>query len=777
MSRRDYQVTDRYEERESDIYRRPRREREHDDIEVDITRSRQPESRREETVVTDRRTDRGPRQPDFLREDYGRSSSKAQLVVREDLREDDTYSGRRSDGRGKSRQRDDRVETDKFTFEERETSNRGPPYPRSGQSEIDVSEKEEVIYRERPRSRRPPPREQRDEEEIDVTIRRDERSRSRRPPPREQRDEEEIDVTIRRDERSRSRRPPPREQRGEEEVDITIRRDEGGESRPRPRRGEEQERDFEEITIRRDERSRSRPRRGEEEERDFKEIRFRRGGDSERPPQSPVVDREEIDIRERRSQAPARSPAPPRNHTNREEIDIDIRERRDDRRGREVVKEEIDIRERSTPAPRQRSMSRGALVARKDEEWIVRRERTPPPRDYEKEEIIIRRREKSPSPEPEPPREPTPEPPSPPPEPVYRPPIIQEVITHHRHIDHGFERARSPTPPPPPSPPSPVKEKEEDLEIEIRRSGTRNGKSYSEDIVFERDVTERKEAEPEIKRDASKRRSVSIHTNRKSASPSRSRHYAEEEESEANYYNRRASSRGYPGEAWNGTTRDWGLLDIPPGTERVRMDGAGGGREEITWQRYNGDRRERFSTGGRAYESEWGNGYPPPRAPSSRRESRETKEEVKITERRTMEEKPRKRDKMWTEVTKDLVVKEAILELGYDYEETDEFFYVMDYLRYVSGFRLKLLTLSTTRETTADSFPQEDVVRLVEATEDIKRERRDRLREIQWEREESERRPKMLPAPIPPPPTSRYDERIYEREYIIDRDGRRRRRH
>ena len=44
---------------------------------------------------------------------------------------------------------------------------------------------------------------------------------------------------------------------------------------------------------------------------------------------------------------------------------------------------------------------------------------------------------------------------------------------------------------------------------------------------------------------------------------------------------------------------------------------------------------------------------------------------------------------------------------------------------------------------------QEDVLRLVEITEDIKRERRERIREIQWEREESERLPKMLP---PPPP-------------------------
>lgn len=44
----------------------------------------------------------------------------------------------------------------------------------------------------------------------------------------------------------------------------------------------------------------------------------------------------------------------------------------------------------------------------------------------------------------------------------------------------------------------------------------------------------------------------------------------------------------------------------------------------------------------------------------------------------------RTRADMWTEVTKDLVIKEAIDRMGYDYEETDRFFYVMEYLKYVS---------------------------------------------------------------------------------------------
>ena len=125
---------------------------------------------------------------------------------------------------------------------------------------------------------------------------------------------------------------------------------------------------------------------------------------------------------------------------------------------------------------------------------------------------------------------------------------------------------------------------------------------------------------------------------------------------EADYYNRRALERGYPGEAYNGATKDWAIVDVPPGTNRVRMDGVGGGGQEITWQRYNGVRRSKFISGDEERATDFGMPSPP---------------------------KPKKKD-MWTEVTKDLVIKEAIDAMGYDYEETDYFFYVMEYLRYVS---------------------------------------------------------------------------------------------
>ena len=43
-----------------------------------------------------------------------------------------------------------------------------------------------------------------------------------------------------------------------------------------------------------------------------------------------------------------------------------------------------------------------------------------------------------------------------------------------------------------------------------------------------------------------------------------------------------------------------------------------------------------------------------------------------------------KRDRLWTEITKDLIVKEAIERAGYEYEETESFYSIFSYLRYVS---------------------------------------------------------------------------------------------
>lgn len=232
----------------------------------------------------------------------------------------------------------------------------------------------------------------------------------------------------------------------------------------------------------------------------------------------------------------------------------------------------------------------------------------------------------------------------------------------------GFETIRPPKPaPPPPRPRSPSPEPSYE-EIEIRRRGSRNGRHYDEDIIIDRRV-------PSPRRAPSPRRRRSLSPLPPPPAP-RSHNYRDELDiaDEAEYYNRKEMERSYIGEGYNGATKDWAIVDVPPGTRRVEMEGIGGAKEEVTWQRYNGVRRSKFIA------EEDARGY-------SGGGELVRQEEVVIDNRdqgrRFAGQKDRK-DVMWTEITKDLVCKEAIDEAGYDYEETEFFFYVMVYLRYVS---------------------------------------------------------------------------------------------
>ncbi|KKY19695.1 hypothetical protein UCDDS831_g05354 [Diplodia seriata] len=314
---------------------------------------------------------------------------------------------------------------------------------------------------------------------------------------------------------------------------------------------------------------------------------------------------------------------------------------------KDIERDEIiirDSRKSERPPP-----SRSSQADRDD--FMHRRGDQPPPprpRPVEREEIVFRHEERSPPGRPKP---------------------------RDRERDR-VERARSPSPPPPP--PSPPRD--ETLEISIRNRRGENGR-YEEDITFERDVRERKAPADDLQ--ISRRRSVSL--------PRRKHADGWDVDDEADYYNRKVMERAYMGEAHNGATKDWAIVDVPPGTNRVRMEGMGGGAQEVTWQRYNGVRRSKFLSDDREYATDW-------------------------------------------EITKDLVLKEAIDAMGYDYEETDYFFYVMDYLRY------------------------EDVLHLVEISDDIRRERRQRIREIEYERKKIEA----------PPPKKEYD--YYEREVIYERE-------
>ena len=93
------------------------------------------------------------------------------------------------------------------------------------------------------------------------------------------------------------------------------------------------------------------------------------------------------------------------------------------------------------------------------------------------------------------------------------------------------------------------------------------------------------------------------------------------------------------------------------------MNGIGGAVEEVTWQRYNGVRRSEF-------------------IPNASKEL-EMYEDDRTGGGVALIPHSGFNRSMWTEITKDLVVKEAIEEVGYEFEETEFFFYVMEYLRYV----------------------------------------------------------------------------------------------
>ncbi|KAI9832133.1 MAG: hypothetical protein M1819_004484 [Sarea resinae] len=503
-------------------------------------------------------------------------------------------------------------------------------------------------------------------------------------PERRGREYDEVDVVRR---RTPSRRPEPeflREDYGRTSAGPLVLRERKTEEFS-GRREKPKERDYEkeEVIIRPRERERERPREVEKEEFIF------RPRERERPRE---VEKEEIRFRSGERERPR--------EVEREEITFRPRERE---RPREVEKEEITFRrgERERPPP-PREVEKEELVTfrrgererpppiEKEEIVSFRRPQRSPPKDYEKEEIIIRRTEEMKEEKKEEPKEP---------EIIREPTIHQEIVTHHRHIEHEPERAPAPRPPRMPSPsPSPPPPRSYD-EIEIRRRGTRNGQYYDDDIIIERE-NNRKRSEEEA---PPRRRSMSG-----PRLPERIPDY----EDEADYYNNKVQERAFIGEAYNGATKDWAIVDVPPGTNRVQMDGIGGGSQEVTWQRYNGVRRAKFIPDG---------------AEPVRGDEIVAKETIIEREPPPLPigpPPPPRASGLWTEITKDLVVKEAIEQVGFDYEETEYFFYIMDYLRY------------------------EDVLELVEISEDIRRERRERIREIQWERERVNERRDFRPYEV-----------------------------
>ncbi|RAL12705.1 uncharacterized protein BO97DRAFT_52709 [Aspergillus homomorphus CBS 101889] len=89
-----------------------------------------------------------------------------------------------------------------------------------------------------------------------------------------------------------------------------------------------------------------------------------------------------------------------------------------------------------------------------------------------------------------------------------------------------------------------------------------------------------------------------------------------------------------------------------------------------------------------------------------------------------------RRERLWTEITRDLVVKEALERAGYEYEETETSYFIFTYL------------------------DKEEVDALIEHSEDIRRARRRRVQEIHRERTALPGAAAPIAPPPPPPPAS-----------------------
>ncbi|RMD43436.1 hypothetical protein DV735_g1687, partial [Chaetothyriales sp. CBS 134920] len=479
-------------------------------------------------------------------------------------------------------------------------------------------------------------------------------ARSRREPPvRERERERERDVRLRTEvvERDRSAPPPP----------AFLREDYRRSTAAGP------------VVLRR---------------RDVEDFEFAPRRRSPSPEPEKRLEKEEIIIRRDQSDdddlryAPPPPPVAPRwDDRDRQEIIIRREEREsDDRPSRAVLPRPVSHERERSRAPR-RSESDHEIIIRRDQQEDDGRGR-----ERDREEIIVRSHSRSNS---------------------------SDSVGAGRYAPGGvyYQAPTYPAPTiiaPPPQREDPISRAiDRDYEITLTPR-EREGREYKEEIVIDRsDGRSRSPLPPPAVRrhpyyDAPLPAPAPPPPARARPGP-----YDREAEEEAVYYNDIANQRGFVGESYHGATRDWSLVDVPPGTRRVRMDGAGGGEQEITWQRYNGVRRSKFYPDGAPYDPYLA---APPGAPSAVAAASAGGLGVSWG-------KPRDpRDGLWTEITKDLVVKEAIKEMGYEYEETDDFYYVFKYLSY------------------------EDMARLVGLSDDIKNARQKRIKEIGWEN-------RVLPEP------------------------------
>ncbi|KAJ5906566.1 uncharacterized protein N7473_003482 [Penicillium subrubescens] len=386
---------------------------------------------------------------------------------------------------------------------------------------------------------------------------------------------------------------------------------------------------------------------------------------------------------------------------------------------REAEEEEIRIRERRRSKPRRREVD-------DEEDILVRREEHGRERgrdSAESDEILIRKSK----------RRSPPQDPSPSPEPIRAPPIHQDVITHHRHVDHGFDTARPPRAPSPEI--SSTRSSFDEIDIHHRSKKDKRGRMSEEEIVFKhRDKDEsvsptsgpsldfsdpwkpvqpsRRNRKPrsldDEETDSSIAGSSSQTTSRREIPRDLELEVEAEIEEEIKIHKKKMKHRSPIEKITKENVDEWSVVHTPAKEDVVEMTGA----LEVVEVAPKGALEEDLEIRGRV-------------------------EQQVVKERR---------DERWTEITKDLVVRDAIERLGYEFEETRTFYYIFSFLE------------------------PADIDELVELSDEIRHARRRRIREMHRERAEKPSWPMPMPVMdrMPPRPRMTGKRHIREREWIID---------
>ncbi|KAJ9490225.1 hypothetical protein VN97_g3024 [Penicillium thymicola] len=578
--------------------------------------------------------------------------------------------------RGGRRRRPELASEEDFLSEERPRE-RGSGRMRRSEPEFEEDE-ELLVERERRRGSRRHPREL---EQDDLVIEDREIHRGSRRHP-ERRSEDDL-LYEEREKRHRRRRP-------EREIEDNLLVEERGGKGGR-RHHPERELEEEEMLIRRKEREGPPLRRGWDSELDiqsrerrleFEEEPYHRPRPRPPPPQRVKVEEDLLDnappercrgqvdfpdlefeddmVIRRKDKGPR-----PVDRVDEEEIVIRGREKR-----RSVPSEDLERELRGL-----RREGRGRIPLDEELNSSSQFDSKPRTRDLEevKEDIKIRKsKDKLPS------RQPSPSMHS-----IHVPPIHQDMFTRHTHIDHGYKDAHTPRV----RSPQPRSRRGSFDEIDIPHRKMRGGRMSEENIVLKhRDSEESLTPEDSISPTSGPAVDFSDPWERETISATRRRPPKSlEDESESDDslgISEAPSMREVEKDIMIESTRvvnkgprstdDWSVVHALSPDEAIEMTGA----LDVVEVKPRHSSVDKAEVGRVAQQ---------------------------VTE-------PETRNDRWTEIAKRLVVREAIEQMGFEYEETRTCYYIFSYLK------------------------PDDIDELVELSDDIRSARRRRIRDIQRER-------------------------------------------